>query len=303
MTRYRFVHADRCNMCGAESEQLRFFGRRLDGRQGLWPRSKTGITVSIVRCSVCSLIFPNPMPVPETLGEHYDVAPEAYWTESAYFEDSANDLSETIETFSRLSQRAPKQCSALDIGSGLGKAMAALSRAGFDVSGIEPSASFRRAAIERSGIPQDRLMLASVENAEMRAGSFDFINLSAVLEHVGNPAAVLRKTVEWLKPGGLMYVEVPSSAWLLSALMRIFYRLTGSDCVINTSPMHPPYHLYEFGLESFVRDGRRGGYAVAAHRYHPCATYLPPWLSAPADRLMRYTDTGMQLVVWLKRCE
>jgi hypothetical protein len=107
--------------------------------------------------------------------------------------------------------------------------------------------------------------------------------------------------VAWLKPGGLMYVEVPSSAWLLSSLMRIFYRLTGSDCVINTSPMHPPYHLYEFGLESFVRDGRRSGYAIASHRYHPCATYLPSWLSAPADRLMRYTDTGMQLVVWLKR--
>lgn len=299
--RYRFVAVDECNMCGASGDSQVLLGRRLDGRQGLWPKWKRGVTTSIVRCRVCHLIYPNPMPIPELVGEHYDVPPGHYWTESGYFEDPLDYFTATIETFSRLSGREPRDCSALDVGAGLGKAMVALDRAGFDVVGIEVSASFRRAAIDRTRIAEKRLLLTSVEDADFSPNAFDFVNLSAVLEHLPDPAAVLKRSVDWLKPGGLIYVEVPSSHWLLSRLMRTFYRLTGSNYVINTCPMHSPYHLYEFGLESFVRNGRPGGYRTVFHRYHPCATYLPGWIAAPMSGLMRHTDTGMQLEVWLRK--
>jgi 2-polyprenyl-3-methyl-5-hydroxy-6-metoxy-1,4-benzoquinol methylase len=288
-------------MCGATRETFQFVGRRLNGHQGLWPHRKSGITVSIVQCRICGLLFPNPMPIPDSLDDHYNVEPEKYWTDNSYFDPASSLLSERIETFRRLSNRAVTGCAALDVGAGVGRTMAELQRAGFDVFGIEPSPSFRRAAIERHGIRSDRLIHTPVEAADWRPESFDFINLSAVLEHVVDPAGVLERTVSWLKPAGMMYVEVPSSAWLLSRFMRVFYRLTGSDYVINTSPMHPPYHLYEFGLESFVRGGMRLGYSVASHTFHPCETYLPAWLSPIANAAMRYADTGMQLVVWLQR--
>lgn len=65
--------------------------------------------------------------------------------------------------------------------------------------------------------------------------------------------------------------------------------------------MHPPYHLYEFGLESFVRHGKRSGYSLAFHQYYSCAGFLPRWLARPLDALMRWTGTGMQLAVWLRK--
>src|SRR5262249_7802320 len=139
----------------------------------------------------------------------------------------AADFSGQVGLFTRLSGKSPRSCSALDVGAGTGRVMIALMHAGFDVHGIEPSPSFRNAAIERMGIPEERLNLASVEAADFPCDSFEFINFAAVVEHLIDPAAALEKTTRWLRPGGLMYVEVPSSAFLLSRGVRLFYRLTG----------------------------------------------------------------------------
>ncbi len=297
---YRFVYSDCCNMCGSGPENQGFLGRRLDRRQGFWPRRKPGITVPIFRCRECSLIYANPMPIPESIGQHYEVEPEDYWCDG-YFQDDPAYFHHQIEVFARLTDRSPCGSSALDVGAGIGKAMVALTRAGFEAQGIEPSSAFRHAAIRRMGIPEDKLQPASVEDAVFPKDSFDFINFAAVLEHLADPATALRKLTGWLKPDGVMYVEVPSSAFLLSRLVRLSYQLTGSDYVINTCPMHVPYHMYEFGLKSFTCHGRWTGYTVAFYEYYPCAGHMPKVLVRPFNAVMGWTDTGMQLAVWLRK--
>jgi SAM-dependent methyltransferase len=297
---YRFFYAERCNMCKSGPKYQVLMGRRLDRPQGLRPSRKPGIAVSVFRCRVCSLMYPDPMPIPENIEQHYDIEPGDYWHE-AYFKIDPGYLGDQIKRFTSLTGRLPQESTALDIGAGIGKGMKALGQAGFGTYGIEPSPSFRSAAIERMGISNERLALTSLENADFPQGSFDFINFAAVLEHLTDPAEALRKAVGWLTPGGLMYVEVPSSAFLLTRLVRLYYRLTGTDYVINTSPLHPPYHLYEFGVESFRKNGNRAGYAVAFHEYYPCAAYMPRVLIKPFNRIMSATNTGMQLAVWLRR--
>lgn len=150
-------------MCGAARELQLFVGRRLDRPQGLWPSRKPGVTTSIFRCRTCQLYYPNPMPLPLHIEQHYNIAPEEYWSGS-YFKTDPAYLSAQLRTFATLAGRSPQGCSALDVGAGIGKAMVALAAAGFDVTGLEPSPSFRRAAVERSGIPEDRLLLATVES-------------------------------------------------------------------------------------------------------------------------------------------
>jgi SAM-dependent methyltransferase len=297
---YRFVYSDRCNMCSADRGRWRYRGLRLDRRQGLWPSRRPGIAVPIFQCRDCDLVFPNPMPLPERLEQHYDVPPEEYWPDS-YFQVDPTYAGALINRFTELTGRPAAACTALDVGAGIGKGLKALARAGFRVTGIEPSPSFYRAAIDRMGIPEGQLQLASVEDARFPDGSFDVINFGAVLEHLADPAGVLAKAIAWLRPGGLMYVEVPSSAFLMTRLVRLFYRATGSGFVINTCPMHPPYHLFEFGLKSFTRHGARAGYAVAFHEYFPCAGQMPRPLVGFFNRVMGLTGTGMQLAVWLER--
>ena len=53
--------------------------------------------------------------------------------------------------------------------------MLALQREGFDVFGLEPSASFRQFAVESMGVDEGRLALSSLEEADYPTASFDFV--------------------------------------------------------------------------------------------------------------------------------
>lgn len=297
--RYDFIPVTTCEMCG--SGRFRVLGLRLNRSQGRNPRQATGIAVSIKRCEACDLIFADPRPKPADLADHYGIPPESYWTRAAEWEVPDDYFAEQISDAKQLIGFRTGM-TALDIGAGLGKAMKAMERAGFDTYGIEPSATFRAESIERMGIAEERLQLASVEDARFADASFDFVTFGAVLEHIQEPGRVIERAMRWLKPGGVMHAEVPSSHYLISKIVNGYFSLRGSNYVTNLSPMHPPYHLYEFDLESFRMHGSRAGYKVALHRFHVCAIpHLPKVLHPALQAWMERTRTGMQLTVWLRR--
>ena len=299
---YEFRYYDQCNMCGSGQNDQRIWGRRLNTRQGYSPKSKVGIATTVLRCGRCGLIYANPMPVPRSIQQHYGITPESYWGE-AFTKLTPDYLRPQITQFEAIARRNIRGAglTALDVGVGIGKGMIALTAAGFDTYGVEPSEPFYQRAVEVMGIPESRLKLAMVEDVEFADESFDFINMAAVVEHLYDPSRVLARAVHWLKPGGLIYVQVPSSAYLMSRLARYFYRATGSDYVINLCPMHAPYHLYEFTLQSFLLHAQAHRYQVVGHQFLVCGVYLPKLLNNLFELLMKWTDTGMQLEVWLTR--
>ena len=291
---YRFEPVNACVMCG--SSEARVLGRRLDTHQGVRPRHRRAVATTVVRCRQCELIYCDPRPVPESITEHYDRSPEAYWN-ADYFNEHDDYFAGVVDSFRRLwtGEGRPR---ALDVGAGIGKAMTVLERNGFDCYGLEPSQSFRDRAISR-GVRAGRLQLAAIEDAEYGPDAFDLVTFGAVLEHLRDPASAIARALFWLAPGGLIHAEVPSSRWLLARLLNAAYRAQGLDYVTNLSPMHPPYHLYEFALGSFQRHGDRTGYEVVAHRLFACETFLPRPFGSLATRVMEATGTGMQLEVWL----
>ena len=282
-------------MCQAERSET--LGRRLKGHQGLRPVRQRGITVSVARCLACGLIYSDPQPIPIDTAQHYEVTPADYWR-SEYFTDEPGYFDGQIATFRKL-WTGGGQPAALDIGAGIGKAMNALQRAGFEATGIEVSAPFRTAALT-NGIDPDRLQLSSVEDADLPTATFDLVTFGAVLEHLHDPAGAIERSLAWTAPAGLIHIEVPSARWLTSRLLRLAYQFQGLDYVPHLSPMHTPYHLYEFTLDAFTEHGRRAGYVVEFHTVYVAQTYLPRLLKAPATRYMRRTNTGMQLEVWLR---
>lgn len=297
---YRFVAVEHCNMCGAPASKLRVFGKRLSRSQGLRPRSRMGIAVTVVRCGECGLIFSNPQPVPLKIESHYDVAPEAYWKD-AYFDDDPNYFCSAIAGYEELRSARGGETQVLDIGSGLGKAVVALRKAGYDAYGVEASPAFCAAARARTGIPEGKFILGAVEEVEFPPASFDLITFGAVLEHLRDPDGSLRAALRWLKPGGLIYVEVPSSRWMMHKLINTVYQMQGTDYVGNLSPMHPPFHLYEFSIDSFRAHGQRNGYELVKHCYYVCQTYAPRMISPLLSTIMKLTNSGMQLEVWLRK--
>jgi SAM-dependent methyltransferase len=296
---YRFEPVIACNMCGAEPAQFKAIGVRLNRSQGLNPQAGSGIAVPVKKCRSCELVFADPQPIPPSLEDHYG-APEDYWS-GAQMAEELDYFDEEISAARRLLGYR-EGMRALDVGAGLGKAMKAMIAAGFDTYGFEPSAAFRAAAIERGAIAEERLALAAVEEATYPDKYFDFISFGAVLEHLRSPSAALERALGWLKPGGIIQAEVPSSRWLIARMVNLYYRLRGTNFVTNISPMHVPFHLYEFGLASFEKHGRRAGYAIAEHRFMVCSIpHVPRILHPPLRWWMEGSGTGMQLSLYLRK--
>jgi 2-polyprenyl-3-methyl-5-hydroxy-6-metoxy-1,4-benzoquinol methylase len=297
--RYRFIGIENCNMCGSKTKNHKIFGKRLNQPQKKKPRNKIGVTTTICKCNECGLIYANPQPVPFDLQDHYGIPPEQYW-KTEYFSINDQYFKNEINTLKKLIEFKTGTKS-LDIGAGLGKQMIALSNVGFDTYGFEPSVPFYERAISQMNINPDRLKMGMIEDVEYPENYFDFISFGAVLEHLYSPSDSIKKAMKWLKPNGVIHIEVPSSDWLINKLINLFYIFTRTDYVSNISPMHEPFHLYEFGLKSFKLHAQQNNYEIAFHEYYVCQTFMPKLLDYILKPYMKWTNTGMQLCIWLRK--
>lgn len=301
MACYHFVEVANCPMCSAPVSSSKIVGLRLNQSQGLRPRSKSGVAVTVRRCNACDLVFSSPEPRPRHIDDHYDIAPDEYWNDA--------QMNAVIDSNSRPILKAKELMNftpgmkALDIGTGIGRGFRALQEAGFDTWGIEPSPSFRAKALELTGACESRITLASIEDVAFSEGMFDFITLGAVFEHLYNPAKQLERSIKLLRPGGIWYAEVPSSNWLIGRFINAYFRLIGTNFVTNLSPMHSPFHIHEFTHRSFqIFAQKTKSFDLCAYEYEVCSVREVPRMAHPLlRRIMTRTNTGMQLHVWLQR--
>jgi ubiquinone/menaquinone biosynthesis C-methylase UbiE len=298
--RYFFEDVSNCEMCGKSTAGDIILGQRLNQTTGMRPKKKTGITVSVMKCRRCSLIYAQPMPVPFDIQDHYGMPPETYWKDS-YFELREDYFSGQIRDAKALLS-FEKGMTALDIGAGLGKCMISLEKAGFDTYGFEPSKPFYDRAISKMDINPGKLKLGMIEEVDYDENTFDFITFGAVLEHLYHPAACIEKAFRWLKSNGIIHIEVPSSKYLVQKIYNFYYRILGTNYITNISPMHQPFHLYEFGLKSFTELGRRLNFKMEKYQYDAGGIMFIPKLFHPAlCKYMELTNSGMQLTVYLRK--
>ena len=297
---YHFEEVVNCEMCGDSTVKHKIIGQRLNKTQGLKPRKKEGISVSIKKCTNCKLIYSSPQPVPFDIQDHYGIPPENYW-KPEYFLPDPGYFSDQIKTAKELLDFKPGMKS-LDIGAGIGKCMISLDKAGFDTYGFEPSKPYYERAISKMNIKASNLKLGMMEEMEYEQDSFDLITFGAVFEHLYHPAACLKKALTWLKPGGVIHLEIPSSSYLAARLVNFYYRLGGTNYVSNLSPMHAPFHLYEFDYKSFSALSGQLNFSIKHHKYYVGKSILLPKLLAPLlNQYMKWTNTGMQLEIWLSK--
>ena len=289
-------------MCGADVASAKNLGLRLDKTQGRSPKGKIGIAVTVCQCRSCGLIFNNPQPAPAAIVDHYGLPPEAYWNSVSY-EPEPDYFASELSTAKRLIGK-PTPIRAIDIGLGLGKAASVMRNNGFDVYGIEPSKPFFDKAIELLGNEEGHFQLTSIEEADFQEGAFDFVSFGAVLEHLYDPAAAIAKALFWLRPGGIIQAEIPNARHAVSKFINAYYRVLGTSFVTNTSPMHVPYHLYEFTLASFLKNGRSAGYSVAESwvKFYGLSN-IPALLHSPFKWWMDRNQSGLQLTVSCARIE
>lgn len=137
---------------------------------------------------------------------------------------------------------APPPGRLLDAGAGRGRFVRAAARGGYEAFGIEPS---QRGSAAARSIGAD-VRRATLEDAEIAAGSLDVVTLWHVIEHLEDPGRALDRIHGWLRPGGGLLVGTPNlSSWQARVGGERWYHLD--------LPRHR-VHFTAAGLHILLRD-------------------------------------------------
>ena len=227
-----------CPIC--EIKPTKYIGKR----GGSSHRENLGVETQIWSCGACQLIFPNPMPFPTRgLGQHYEVDADQYF--------QAHDKDIRLEGAFSLIEQAENMLGRkgrlLDVGVGRGEILIAAKERGWEVEGVEPSQSFAQYAEDRIGV---KIWNQPVEDTKIPENVFDVVILAAVLEHLYDPDEVIKKISGILKPGGLLFLDVPNEKGLFFKVGNAYQRLRGRDWCVNLAPTFSPFHVFGFGPKS-----------------------------------------------------
>jgi SAM-dependent methyltransferase len=127
----------------------------------------------------------------------------------------------------------------LDVGCGTGKDLLRLQDAGWAVTGVEINPYAASLARARLGC---EIVVGHFDEAPLDGRQFDAVRLSHVLEHLPSPRQSLEKARRLLRPGGLLWLEVPNAGSVERRLFRRYWW-----------PWDLPRHLYHFTPTTLVR--------------------------------------------------
>jgi SAM-dependent methyltransferase len=131
----------------------------------------------------------------------------------------------------------------LDVGAGSGEVVYVLRAMGYDASGFEPNEGYARFAAEALGVP---VRQGSWQTVDIAPESWEVVTMFHVVEHLESPFDVMCRARQWLKPQGLLLVEVPN---------------VEAVCQQPHTQFHHG-HLYHFNLATLEMMNRRAGYEV-----------------------------------------
>ncbi len=135
----------------------------------------------------------------------------------------------------------------VDVGCGTGVFLAAARRAGWDVQGVEVSQYAAQVARDRGLVVDER----GVEHMQLAESYYDCVTLWDVLEHLPNPASVLRTAGQALRRGGVLALSTGDVTSLCARLSGRRWHL-----------FNLPEHLFFFSPAALRRLLERAGLRV-----------------------------------------
>ncbi len=239
-----------CVLCGGHAFEP--FRRACPDRLH-WVGGEFGID----RCTGCGLLLTTPRLEADELTRHYPVSYAPYAAPTG----RRGPLQRLVKGLAQLPYRlrygtpasAPPRPGArlLDIGCGSGAYLAQMAGMGWEVWGVEPSSVAAAGALAALDLPQERIVVASAEDAELPDDAFDLVTMSHVLEHLSDPSAVLARIHGALRPGGTLRIRIPNVRSLES---RVFGRLWLG--------LELPRHLQHFDRGTATRLLEQNGFRV-----------------------------------------
>jgi 2-polyprenyl-3-methyl-5-hydroxy-6-metoxy-1,4-benzoquinol methylase len=262
----------------------------------------------VQRCPACGLVYVTPRIEVERLAEVYG---EAYWNSPAAkdhgYTDYRKDAAHWRRTYRRRwSAVAPAlpagRTRVLDVGCAAGFFLDVVRERGHEGYGVELSPAIGRDARERLGA--DRVHVGTLAASPFPRASFHLVTLWDVVEHLPDPAAVLRLAREHLRPDGHLLLETQNVESRFARLLgRKWQHFKHAEHLYHFAPETIRRLLAESGFSTVSLTARRGGKYVGLDFIAERAGKVHPILSkalAPVSRahgLALYVNLFDEMIV------
>ena len=153
-----------------------------------------------------------------------------------------------------------------DLGCGNGHISGRLAALGYEVTGVDASASGIQ--IARREYPQVNFVHALVDR-DLNLGQFDLVISSDVIEHLYRPSDLLDATISQLKPGGHVLLGTPYHGYLKNLVLAATNRMEA-----HFSALHDGGHIKFFSVNTLSKLMRAHGFDDLHFTFYGRA----PWL-------------------------
>ena len=231
---------------------------RVGGKIYLQPRDYlvTGRTFSIVQCEDCGFLFTSPRPSRAEIHKYYASSEYVSHTDkSRNFQEFVYQLVKRYMLQRKL-RLLKKHTTAnmnriLDYGCGTGSFIKLAQKAGFDVTGLEPSEGARKTASQK-GLK----VLSSDESVfTNHTETFDAVTLWHVLEHLHSFPGILDKFYTKLSDSGVLILALPMANSADAKQYGAYW-----------AALDVPRHLYHFTPDTIVRVCNEKGFKLLQRR-------------------------------------
>jgi SAM-dependent methyltransferase len=284
------LRARACPLCGCADDSEIFATQRLElgslDRYAFASRKRPEhMRLRLVCCPRCDLVYASPVPAPETLARAYAAAAFDSAIEARYAARTYRDA------LAPLLAALPDRDGALDIGTGEGAFLGELLDAGFaGVGGVEPSAEPIAAAHPRVA----GLIEQAVFGSGVRApGSLSLVTCFQTIEHVPDPAVLVRDAAALLKPRGLLAIVCHDRRALVNRVLGLRSPIVDVEHQQLFSPRSVTRLLAGAGLVEVGHRAIRNRYPL---RYWARLLPLPRRAADGAQRLLRRSGTADRAV-------
>lgn len=208
------------------------------------------------KCSDCGLVFMNPRCTVEHLEAIYTVRDEEELINLYARIATPKVIGEYHEKLEKIERIMPGKGKLLDFACAAGYFFEQAQQRGWDAHGCDVGVWAGRAAAVRG---LKNMHIGELDTLGFPDESFDVVYAAQVFEHLLNPLQDLKALLRVLKPGGLLYIDVPNYRTLPIMLGR-------DDFMLNEPPQHINYFtpatlkkmLRDAGLQS-IKIGSGGG--------------------------------------------
>lgn len=213
----------------------------------------------ILECIQCAHIFIHPIPLVSLASRNMDSLQDAelFGSTTLKFLYERMILQREINKAKKMINKA--QPTLLDIGCGGGWTTSVWKKHGFDVTGLEPSAT-------RSKLAHDHYHILVIQNhieGFQPDKTYDVIILRHVLEHIEDPLNLLKKIKEWLSKDGILIIVIPN----INSIGRYLFKEHWEWIL--------PWHLHFFKPKTLVALAQRAGFQKACFYQTPSPLWYP----------------------------